>query len=131
MAGMSNMKFGMTRLASNTDVEILFPYDMTKTSNEVSEVFQTEAGTDEIILTRKDKQSINMVFHCSSAWVRKFKQFYNQGSFYFEEYDSVNGTERRHVRMTGYSEKLIKNSWKVDTSITTGLWEVTFTLEEL
>lgn len=133
MAMMDKMKFGITQQASaQTDLEILYPYDMTRNSNDIENVFTTEAGYDNVISTRKDKQSIAMVFHCSSAWVKKFKEYYKKSDFWFEEYDSIsNGSERRHVRMKNYSEHLVPKSYKVDTTTSQGLWEVSFTLEEL
>ena len=122
---MNKMKFGTTEQASaQTDLEILYPYDMTRNSNDIENVFTTS--------TRKDKQSVAMVFHCSSGWVKKFKQYYIKPEFWFEEYDSItNASQRRHVRMKNYSEHLVKNSWKVDSTTSQGLWEVSFTLEEL
>ena len=130
---MNKMKFGTTEQASaQTDLEILYPYDMTRNSNDIENVFTTEDGHDHIISTRKDKQSVAMVFHCSSGWVKKFKQYYIKPEFWFEEYDSItNASQRRHVRMKNYSEHLVKNSWKVDSTTSQGLWEVSFTLEEL
>lgn len=121
---MDKMKFNLT--------EILFPNDMTRSPKEIENVFQTEMGYDEIIVTRKDKQSISMSFSCTSRWVKIFKQFYLLDSFDFTSYDPILEREKTIVvRMTNYSERLVKNSWKVDTTVTQGLWEVSFTLEEL
>lgn len=133
MAMMDKMKFGTTAQASvQTDLVILYPYDMTRSSNEVSQVYTTEDGHDQVIISRKDKQSVSMVFHCSSAWVKKFKEYYKKNHFWFREYDSIsNAEESRHVRMTNYSEHLVPKSWAVDKTTSQGLWEVSFTLEEL
>lgn len=133
MAMMEKMKFGTTETPDpQTDLAILYPYDMTRTSNDIIQAFTTEDGHTNVISTRKDKQSVAMVFHCSSAWVKKFKEYYKKNDFWFREYDSIEDKEEsRHVRMTNYNEHLVPKSWAVDTTTSKGLWEVSFTLEEL
>lgn len=131
MAGMNVMKFKEDTLQA-TPVNILFPVSMSRLSANVEQLFETENGHTQAIVTRQDKQSISMSFSCSSAWVKKFKQFYLMDYFIFTEYNPV--TERdedRNVRMTNFTEEFVKNSQVVDSTVSQGLWNVSFTLEEL
>ncbi|MBR0340687.1 MAG: hypothetical protein IJH64_00265 [Oscillospiraceae bacterium] len=124
MATMNVMKFNTT--------EILFPTSMSRTSNDIEQEFITESGKSQFISTRRDKQSIAMSFTCSSAWMKKFKEFYILDSFTLTEYDSItNANETRTVRMKNYVEDFVPKSNTVDSSVSQGLWNVSFTLEEL
>lgn len=128
MAGMNVMKFNQTT--------ILFPTSMDRDSNDIEQEFITESGKTQVISTRKDKQSVSMTFTCSSAWLKTFKEFYMLDSFTFEEYNSlsnsaINANETRTVRMKNYKESFIPKSNTVDSSVSQGLWNVSFTLEEL
>lgn len=124
MAGMKVMKFNQTT--------ILFPTSMDRNSNDIEQEFITESGKTQVISTRKDKQSVAMSFTCSSGWVKTFKEFYLLDYFTFREYDSItNDDETRTVRMKNYVEKWVPKSNTVDSSISNGLWQVSFTLEEL
>ena len=79
-----------------------------------------------------DKQSIAMSFTCSSTWQKKFKQFRMLNSFIFTEYDPIaESNETREVRIVNYTESFVKNSHTIDSTVSQGLWNISFTLEEL
>lgn len=128
MAGMNVMQF---EDHNQQKTNILFPTSMTRSYQNVEQSFQTEDGYTQAIVTRRDKETVTMQFTCSSEWTRKFKTFYMMDTFFFIEYDSILGTKTREVRMTAYSEDFIKNSYVVDSTVSQGLWNVSFTLEEL
>lgn len=124
MAGMNVMKFNETT--------ILFPTSMDRNSNDIEQEFITESGKTQVISSRKDKQSISMTFTCSSARMKTFKEFYMLDYFTLTEYDSItNRDQTRTVRMKNYKESFIPKSNTVDSSVSQGLWNVSFTLEEL
>lgn len=124
MAGMKVMKFNETT--------ILFPTSMDRNSNDIEQEFITESGKTQVISSRKDKQSISMTFTCSSARMKTFKEFYMLDYFTLTEYDSItNDDQTRTVRMKNYKESFIPKSNTVDSSVSQGLWNVSFTLEEL
>lgn len=124
MAGMNVMKFNETT--------ILFPTSMDRDSNDIEQEFITESGKTQVISSRKDKQSISMTFTCSSARMKTFKEFYMLDYFTLTEYDSItNDNQTRTVRMKNYKESFIPKSNTVDSSVSQGLWNVSFTLEEL
>ena len=135
MAGMNVMEFSSPHAEGEQPelkYTILFPTSMTRNSNNVEQSMITEDGHTKVIVSRMDKQSISMAFTCSSAWVKKFKQFRMMQYFLFKAYDPIaEGDQTREVRMTNYSESLIKNSHTVDSTVSQGLWNVSFTLEEL
>ena len=124
MAGMNVMKFNQTT--------ILFPTRMDRNSNDIEQEFITESGKTQVISSRKDKQSVAMTFTCSSGWMHTFKEFYMLDYFTLTEYDSItNADQTRTVRMKNYTESFIPKSNTVDSSVSQGLWNVSFTLEEL
>lgn len=108
---------------------ILYPLTWQETPTTVKETFQTEAGTDEEIIIRRDKLSISCAFKCTDTWVRTFKSFYFKDEFELTQYDPfTNAEETRTVRMTDFSYSLVKDSYKLD--VTNGIYDVSFTLEE-
>lgn len=135
MAGMNVMNFSTPHAQGVTPTlsyDILFPVSMSRLSDNVEQDFQTEDGHTQAIVTRQDKQSISMSFSCSSAWVKKFKQFYLMDYFFFTEYNPITeANEVRNVRMRNFTEEFVKNSHVVDSTVSQGLWNVSFTLEEL
>ena len=110
--------------------EIIFEPESWEESSEVIEsVNQTEAGTDQIAVTRYDKLSISCSFQCSSRWTKKFKEYSKQDSIAVSIYDHIDETYKtRTMRIRSFKVSLVENSWK--TKDTSGLWIVSFSLEE-
>lgn len=113
--------------------EIPFPFTWDEAPSDIGEVFKSEAGTDEEIITRKDKMVISASFKTTSEWKGIFKSFYMKDSFVLSQYDALTGTtEEREVRIkqNSFKASLEKGSWKLDSTITQGVWNISFTLEE-
>ena len=120
---MNKIKFDTT--------EIPFPLTWDESPKDIVEVFQSEAGTDEEIITRKDKMQISASFKSTSAWAGTFKSFYKKDSFTLTQYDVLSDTtEERTVRMKNFKAGLEKDSWKLDSNVTQGVWNISFSLEE-
>ena len=98
--------------------------------SEVSETInQTEAGTDQIVITRYDKLTINCTFQCSSTWAKKFKNYSTKDEITVSIYNILSETySNRTMRIRNFKVALVKNSWK--TSNTNGLWNISFSLKE-
>ncbi len=109
--------------------EIPFPLTWNEKSNTVKKLFNTEAGTDEEIIVRRDKLNVSCSFKSTDTWVRQFKEFSMMNSFTLTQYDPLtNAVESRTVRMVDFNYGLVPKSYDLD--VTKGVWNVSFTLEE-
>ena len=110
--------------------EVIFePESWEESSNVVETINTTEAGTDQIIVTRYDKLSISCSFMCSSVWAKKFKEYSRQDSMAVSIYDLIEQAYKiRTMRIRDFKASLVDNSWK--TPNTNGLWNVSFSLQE-
>jgi hypothetical protein len=90
---------------------------------------QTEAGTDQVIVTRYDKLSVSASFQCSSRWAAIFASFRDQDSIAVKLYDlKTQGYKTRTMRIRNFKTGPEKNSEK--TKGTNGLYTVSFDLQE-
>lgn len=55
--------------------EIPEPEEWSEDSDVIGNVNQTEAGTDQISMTRYDKLTMACAFQCSHRWAAKFKAY--------------------------------------------------------
>ena len=110
--------------------ETIFTPESWEESSEVIEnVNTTEAGTDQISVTRYDKLSISCSFLCSSIWAKKFKEYSKQNEIAVSTYDLIDERyNTRIMRIRNFSASLVANSW--NTRNTEGLWNISFNLEE-
>ena len=110
--------------------EAIFPPDSWSEDSEVIEnVNQTEAGTDQVSVTRYDKLTITAAFKCSSRWAKKFKEYSKEDSLTVSLYDFIEeGYVAREMRIRDFKASLVENSRR--TPGTNGLWDVSFQLIE-
>lgn len=110
--------------------EVIFTPESWEESSEVIEnINTTEAGTDQIAVTRCDKLSISCSFQCSSLWAKKFKEYSKQDEIAVSIYDLIDETYKvRNMRIRNFRASLVSGSWH--TPNTAGLWDVSFDLEE-
>ena len=105
------------------------PITWTETSNVIENVNTTEAGTDQVSVTRYDKLSVSCSFQCTSTWAKKLKEFSLEAQLEISIYDLIFEDYRlRYMRIRGFKAEPVKNSQR--TRNTNGLWEVSFNLEE-
>lgn len=98
-------------------------------SSVLENVNQTEAGTDQVSVTRYDKLSVSCSFQCSHRWASKFKVYSKKDSVAVQMYDiELNGYKTRTMRIRNFKADPVKNSQR--TPNTNGLWEISFNLEE-
>lgn len=112
------------------DGESIFtPTSWEENSAVVESVNETEAGTDQIIVTRYDKLSVSATFQCSSNWAGKFKAYSKRDYVAVRLYDiETHDYVERSMRLRGF--KAVPTEHSERTSGTDGLWTVSFTLEE-
>lgn len=112
------------------DGETIFtPSSWEESSAVVESVNETEAGTDQIIVTRYDKLAVSASFQCSSRWAGKFKAYSKKNSVTVSLYDiETHGYKDRVMRLRSFKAALMERSERV--AGTDGLWTVSFTLEE-
>lgn len=111
------------------DVKLFPPSKWEESSSVVESVNQTEAGTDQVIVTRYDKLSVSASFQCSSRWAAKFAEFRDKDSIAVMLYDlKTQDYKTRMMRMRNFKPGLEEHSEK--TKGTNGLYTVSFDLEE-
>lgn len=95
----------------------------------IENINETEAGTDQIAVTRYDKLTISCSFQCSHRWAKKFKEYSKQNELTVKIYDLIEMDYKvRVMRIRDLKLSLIENSIK--TPGTNGLWNVSFNLIE-
>lgn len=95
----------------------------------VETVNQTEAGTDQVLVTRYGKLSVSARFDCSSRLGHLFAVFRDAGPILVKAYDlKADGYVTRKMRLRELQSEPVEGSEK--TPGTTGLYAVTFRLEE-
>ena len=112
------------------DEELIFePQSWDEESDVIENVNETEAGTEQIAVTRYDKLSVSCSFQCSSLWAKKFKQYSMKDEIAVSLYDVVDEAYKvRAMRIRNFKMSLVEHSWK--TPNTNGLWNVSFSLIE-
>lgn len=91
--------------------------------------YETEAGTDQVSVTRYDKLTVSVQYRCHSEWLAGFKQWSQTDILMVDIYDAqAKGYKRRTMRLRNFKTSLIEFSEKVKD--TNGVWDVSFTLEE-
>ena len=111
------------------DIKLFTPEKWEESYEVIETTNQTEAGTDQIIVTRYDKLSVSASFNCSSRWAAKFATFRDQDSIGVKIYDLKDQEYKtRTMRMRNFKTGPEKNSEKVKG--TNGLYVVSFDLEE-
>lgn len=111
------------------DVKLFTPESWEESYTVVESTNQTEAGTDQVIVTRYDKLSVSASFPCSSRWAARFAEFRDKDSIQVKLYDlKTQGYKTRTMRMRNFKTSPEKHSEK--TRGTNGLYTVSFDLEE-
>lgn len=111
------------------DEEIPEREEWSEESSVIENVNQTEAGTDQISVTRYDKLSVACSFQCSHRWASKFKVYSKADSISVQMYDiELGGYKTRTMRIRSFKADPVKDSRR--TPNTNGLWEISFNLEE-
>ena len=105
------------------------PGSWQESSDVIETVNKTEAGTDQIEVTRYDKLTIAVGFVVTDDVARTLKAFSKQNSITVKYYDiETDGYKERVMRMRKFSVSLHKGSDKL--LAVRGVWDVNFSLEE-
>ena len=108
---------------------IFMPDSWSEDSGTVESVNETEAGTDQVIVTRYDKLTASASFSCTSRWAKKFKAYSKKDSIAVSLYDfETEGYKVRQMRIRDFKASLVDNSAR--TPGTMGLWKISFSLVE-
>lgn len=109
--------------------DIIEPVSWSEDSEVIETVNETEAGTEQIAVTRYDKLSVSCAFQCSHRWAKKFKEYSQRDEILVSFYDILNENyAARQMRIRDFKVSLVDNSWR--TPNTNGLWNVSFNLIE-
>lgn len=94
-------------------------------------VNETEGGHTIIQTIRKNVFSMSVSTRCLSPVVKIYREFSEKDSFVLTYFDTLTeATTTKTVHMEGYSESLVENSYEFDSTVTNGIYDVSFTLEE-
>lgn len=108
---------------------IPFPDSWNEDYEVIEEVNETEAGTEQVSVTRYGKMSVSASFSCTSEWVKRFRVFESTDILRVNIYDAVTeGYLLHRMRLRNLKTALEPGSENV--SSTFGLWKVSFNLEE-
>ena len=111
------------------DVKLFTPESWEESYAVIENTNQTEAGTDQVIVTRYDKLSVSASFKCSSRWAAKFAEFRDKDYIQVKLYDlKTQDYKTRTMRRRNFKTGPEKNSEK--TRCTNGLYTVNFDLQE-
>lgn len=111
------------------DVEIPWMRTWEEQYSTVEQVYQTEAGTDQIDVSRYGKLTVRCGTACLLDTLKKIKPFSELDSFTLKRWEPLKGEyEGRTVRMRQFQYALRAKSW--DLTEADGIWEVSFELEE-
>ncbi len=111
------------------ETELFTPESWEESYSVIESTNQTEAGTDQVIVTRYDKLSVSASFQCSSRWAAKFAEFRDKDSIVVKLYDlKTQNYKTRTMRIRNFKTGPEKNSEK--TKGTNGLYTVSFDLQE-
>lgn len=111
------------------DWQIPTPKGWTETSNVIENTQTSEGGTDIVDVTRYDKLSISVNTVCLSSVAKKYKEFSKKDIIAVKKYDVLTEDyETRYMKIRGFSHAKVEKS--DDVTITNGIWNVSFTLEE-
>ena len=97
--------------------------------DDITQENETEAGTTQVIMVRREQYEIDVSFTVKSKWLKELSQYRNMDEINVRFYDpGKDGSETRIMRIRGYKPSLMKESENINR--TNGIWEVGFTLEE-
>lgn len=109
---------------------IPFPTAWTQVKNKVETSLTSEGGTDLIQGIRKDKLHVDCNLKVANDdWVKFFAEYDAKDSFTLKQYNPLlAGYEQRTVRLESFQYSHIRKSEGL-TSVT-GVWDISFTIEE-
>lgn len=116
------------------ETQILSPSQWEETSDVIEEINTTEAGTDNIEVTRYDKLTVSARFKVAESqtggeWAKTFKTFSKKPSISVKRYDIMTQAyDTRTMRMRDFSAVLVSKSDLL--SGVNGVWEISFKLIE-
>ena len=111
------------------DTKLFWPSKWQESYSVVETTSQTEAGTDQVMVTRYDKLTVSCEFQCSARWASTFTNFRDKDSIEVKLYDLKTQDYRtRTMRIRNFKTGPEKNSEKLKSS--NGLYSVSFDLYE-
>lgn len=114
------------------EIEMLSPHSWQETSEVIETVNETEAGTDQVDVTRYDKLKIAVSYIVAEndngqTWANILKNFSKQNRIKIKRYDILEqGYEERYMRMRDFSATLKPKSDMLPSI--NGVWEISFSL---
>lgn len=113
------------------DTAVPFFPELDITPKNIENKHQSEGGRDIIQTIRKDKLSVGVnIKVAGDEWVRFFYDLYkNSDSVTYKQYSPLlQGYDTRTIRIEDFSYKMAKHS--EDLTAVTGVWEMSFKIEE-
>jgi hypothetical protein len=107
-----------------------FPTTWQRAPKKIQTTNQSEGGRDIVQVARSNKMTINATFALAdAAWVAFFENLKELDSFVLKAYSPrLDDYEERTVRIEDYNDAPRRKSEKLEG--VTGVWDVSFTIEE-
>lgn len=113
------------------DVEYQYFKTWSITRNDYVQTHETEAGTQEDVISRKGRRTISITVTCLQPLLASLVGLADLDEFEAEIYDPViDDYDTMDVRIGAGSMAYSLKTGSADLSAVNGVWEVSFTLEE-
>lgn len=111
--------------------EIPFPKSWVENPQKKKNTFTTEAGTEIDLIVRAKRLSISVATTCLDSLLKTLFEFRDKNSFVLTKYDPLTKlSTTATVRMDDFNYELIPKSSDIASTVTNGVWKVSFNLEE-
>lgn len=109
--------------------KIPFPKSWVENPQKLKNTFTTEAGTEIDLIVRQKRLSVSVSHTCLDDLLQTLFQFRDMNSFTLTRYDPLTKLATTStVRMTDFNYSLVEKSHSL--SVTNGVWDVSYNLEE-
>ena len=109
--------------------EMPFPKSWVENPQKLKNTFTSEAGTETDLIVRRNKLVVSASATCLDDVLKTYFQFRDLDSFTLTKYDPLTkSSTTATVRMTDFNFGLVENSHEL--SVTNGVWQVSYNLEE-
>ena len=112
------------------DTEIMQWSKWEESYETIENVYETEAGTDQINVIRYGRLQVDAQFRCHSDWLSRFRAFANMDTLELHQYDTETKAYKTFtVRIREFKAQPVEFSEKVPD--TNGVWDVSFVIKEI
>ena len=111
-------------------MNILTPLKWTESFSNVETINETEAGTKQIMVTRRNRRTVEAQFRCTSEWLNRLSALNNADLVHAEYSDVLTGFGVEYdMHITEYKADFIYHS--EESEDTDGVWNISLKMEAI